>query len=350
MLQPWHSAIEFHRLLVKHLPDIHTENDVRRLDRTQFSLHESLVFPITVFLKDEGVHFHFHTVVTDIKMYPEKDPKTVEKIVLTGQGKVATITVAPSDIVIVTLGSLSTGWKTGSNDEHPQSPSPLWLGPEWTLWQRLHEHSPKFGNPDVFSARIAESTIETFTITLREAHFIKHYSRLTKDEPGAGALLTVMGSPWGLNISVPHQPVFGTQPKDIDVVWGYALNPDQTGAYVSKPMRECSGREILLELLSHLGFPTEKILSSATTISCLVPLGTSMLLSRKENDRPRVVPHGTTNIAFVGQYVEIPGETTFGVEYSVRGAAMAVHLLMGSANGPPAVRRSKLMEIFDLLC
>lgn len=329
---------------------MHTENDVRRLERTQFSLYESLIFPITAFLRDEGVNFHFHTVVTDIKIYPDQDPKTVEKIVLTEHGEDAIITVSPTDIVIVTLGSLSTGWKTGSNDEHPQSPSPLFLGPEWTLWQRLHEQSPKFGNPDVFSARIAEATIETFTITLRKADFFKHYCRLTQDKPGTGALLTVLESPWGLNISVPHQPVFGTQPNDIYVVWGYALNPDQTGEYVPKPMRQCSGREILLELLSHLGFPTEQILSSATTIPCLVPLGTSMLVSRKENDRPRVVPHGTTNIAFVGQYVEIPGDTTFGVEYSVRGAAMAVHTLMGSRHGPPAVRRSRLLEVFDLLC
>lgn len=329
---------------------MNTENDVRRLERTQFSLYESLVFPITAFLKDEGVDFHFHTVVTDIKMYPERDPRTVQRIVLTEQGKERGITVTPNDIVIVTLGSPSTGWKTGSNEEHPQSPSPLLLGPEWTLWQRLHDRSPKFGDPTVFSSRVAESTIETFTITLLEADFFENYSRLTQDKPGTGALLTVLGSPWGLNISVPSQPVFRTQPNDIYVIWGYALQPDQTGAYVSKPMKQCSGREILLELLSHLGFPTEQILSSATTIPCLVPLGTSVLLSRKENDRPRVVPHGTTNIAFVGQYVEIPGDTTFGVEYSVRGAAMAVHTLMGLTHGPPVVRRSKLLEVFELLC
>jgi oleate hydratase len=114
-------------------------------------------------------------------------------------------------------------------------------------------------------------------------------------------------------------------------------------------MEVCSGEEIFLELLSHLGFPTDLLLSSAITIPCLMPLGSSMLLSRTYQDRPRVIPHETTNVAFVGQYVEIPDDTTYSVEYSVRGAQMAVCNLMDLPHLPPKIRKNKLLEVFELL-
>ncbi|KAJ6134151.1 hypothetical protein N7523_000473 [Penicillium sp. IBT 18751x] len=353
LLQPWHSAMEFHRLLLKYLPEMNTHNDVRELDRTPFSLYESVINPITTYLKDQGVDFRFHTMVTDLKMYPASDPTTISEIVMLENGKEMLITVDPIDIVIVTLGSLSTGMQTGSNTEAPPpcsvSPDNLNHG-EWALWQKLAQQSPKFGNPSNFlSTRSDESKIETFTVTLRDSDFMKCYADLTRDKPGVGALLTVLESPWGLNISVPHQPVFATQPKIVDVIWGYGLHPERKGKYVKKPMENCSGEEILFELLSHLGFAADTILPSAITIPCLMPLGTSMLLSRSYHDRPRVVPHETTNLALIGQFAEIPDDTTYGVEYSVRGAQMAVCNLMNLGHAPSKIRRNKLLEVFELL-
>lgn len=38
-----------------------------------------------------------------------------------------------------------------------------------------------------------------------------------------------------------------------------------------------------------------------------------------------VLPEGTRNVAFLGQYVEIPEDVVFMVEYSVRGAMHAVY-------------------------
>lgn len=353
MLQKWHSATEFHRLLSKHLPEMHTRNDVRVLERTPFRLYESMIIPITTYLKEQGVDFRFHAMVTDLKLYPASDPTTVSEIVMMESGKEMLITVDPIDIVIVTLGSMSTGMQTGSNQEPPLPSSSLSLnglkGGEWSLWQRLGQQSSKFGNPSNFFTRSDESKVETFTVTLHDSDFMRCYAKLTQDKPGTGALLTVMESPWGLNISVPHQPVFATQPKIVHVIWGYALHPGRHGTFVKKPMESCSGEEIFLELLSHLGFPTEQLLSSAITIPCLMPLGTSMLLSRTHHDRPGVIPHDTTNVAFIGQYVEIPNDTTSSVEYSVRGAQTAVSNLMGLSRGPSRVRKNKLLEVFELM-
>jgi oleate hydratase len=152
-----------------------------------------------------------------------------------------------------------------------------------------------------------------------------------------------------LNISIPHQPVFATQPDIVDVIWGYGLRPEKIGTYVKKPMEQCSGAEILVELLSHMKFPVEQLLALATTIPCFVPLGTSMLLTRVLHDRPSVIPHDTTNVAFIGQYVEIPDDTTFSVEYSVRGAQTAVSQLMGWPKEPPKISKNALLEVFHMV-
>lgn len=114
-------------------------------------------------------------------------------------------------------------------------------------------------------------------------------------------------------------------------------------------MAACSGREILTELLGHLDFhfshddddQNAKILASAITIPCMMPYITSQFLTRGVGDRPEVVPHGSANLALVGQFVEIPRDTVFTVEYSVRAAQMAVHAFMGTKEGPRDVYRGE---------
>ena len=46
-------------------------------------------------------------------------------------------------------------------------------------------------------------------------------------------------------------------------------------------------------------------------------------------DRPKVVPEGSTNLAFISQFVEIPEDMVFTEEYSVRAARIAVYTLLG---------------------
>lgn len=72
------------------------------------------------------------------------------------------------------------------------------------------------------------------------------------------------------------------------------------------------------------------------------------MVTRKEGDRPEVIPPGTTNTGIVGQFVEIPDETTFSMEYSVRGAQLAVSRLMG-AKEPKKSKRNRLLGAFDVL-
>jgi hypothetical protein len=39
---------------------------------------------------------------------------------------------------------------------------------------------------------------------------------------------------------------------------------------------------------------------------------------RAHRDRPQVVPEGSTDLVFIGQYAEVPDDVVFTVEYSVR--------------------------------
>lgn len=178
---------------------------------------------------------------------------------------------------------------------------------------------------------------------------MKLYERLAQDRPGTGALVSLADSNWSITISLPHQPVFADQGKDTNIICGYALSPNQTGHYVRKPMYECCGEEILIEVLSDMGFPTEPILASSKTVPCGTPLGTAPLLSRSVWDRPKVIPQHASNIAFIGQFVEIADDTTLTMEYSVRGAEIAVSGLMGLPRKQENVEKSLLLELFDLM-
>jgi oleate hydratase len=93
-------------------------------------------------------------------------------------------------------------------------------------------------------------------------------------------------------------------------------------------MAECNGGEILQELCGHLRFDLETV-ESANCIPCRMPYITSMFMPRVRSDRPLPVPRGSRNLAFVSQFVEIPDDVVFTVEYSVRAAQMAVYELLG---------------------
>ncbi len=71
-----------------------------------------------------------------------------------------------------------------------------------------------------------------------------------------------------------------------------------------------------------------QVIKSATVIPCMMPYITAQFEARKPGDRPLVVPKGSTNLAFLGQFSEIPDDTVFTVEYSVRSAMTAVYTLL----------------------
>ena len=87
---------------------------------------------------------------------------------------------------------------------------------------------------------------------------------------------------------------------------------------------------------------------SANTVPVMMPYITAFFMPRAAGDRPDVVPEGAVNFAFLGQFAEVPRDTIFTTEYSMRTAMVAVYTLLNVDRGVPEVWGSTY-DIRDLL-
>ena len=165
-----------------------------------------------------------------------------------------------------------------------------------------------------------------------------------------GGIVTVKDSAWLMSWTFNRQPHFKAQPEGRLVGWIYGLYPERPGDYVGKPMEECTGAEICMEWLYHLGVPESEIETlareAASTVPCMLPYITAFFMPRQAGDRPEVVPEGCVNFAFLGQFTETPRDTVFTVEYSVRTAMEAVYTLLDVERSVPEVFGS----VYDVRC
>jgi oleate hydratase len=298
--------------------------------------------PIIQFLQNQGVDFRLCTKVIDILTYSDCGTETVSAIHVLQDNSRDSITVYPNDVVIVSLGSVSSGSLSGTNKTPPFPESMIAedaLDENWSLWLNLGTKLSSLGNPYNFCTHVTESRLETFTVTLKDTEFFDRFVRLTSDKPGIGSLVSLKDSNWKISVCLPRQPFFPSQPDNIQAFWGYGLYPVRKGNFVEKPMIFCTGEEIMTELLWHLGFPSESILNNSITMPCVMPRRTASLLPRTYSDRPKVSPAHITNVAVIGQFVEIPDETSASMEYGVRGAQLAVSQLMGNSKEPETRRK-----------
>jgi myosin-crossreactive antigen len=114
---------------------------------------------------------------------------------------------------------------------------------------------------------------------------------------------------------------------------------------LKKHMPECTGREIMIEIMGHLGIvgQADAILASSNCIPCIMPFITSRFLPRAHGDLPRVVPTQSVSLGFIGPFCELPDDVVFTVEYSIRSAQAAVAELLDLNQTPPPVDKG----VFD---
>jgi oleate hydratase len=143
-------------------------------------------------------------------------------------------------------------------------------------------------------------------------------------------MMTFKESGWFMTIVLNNQPHFINQPENVQVLWGYGLYPYAKGDFVKKRMVDCTGEEILTEVLYHLNFKEDmkKIINTSICIPCILPFTTAQFLTRAKGDRPKIIPKGSTNLALIGQFCEIEDDIVFTMDYSVRGAQTAVYKLL----------------------
>ena len=327
--QSWHSAVEFKRYLLRFIQEFPRINTLAGVRRTPYNQYDSIIVPIVEWLKGQGVNFEMDTQVTNLAFKPSGSERTVECICYTRDGKQNEVVVTENDFVFVTIGSMTAGSSFGSMTAAPSLESKQ-SGGSWTLWENIAKNQPEFGRPSVFDDHIDKSVWESFTITFHDPTFFRLMENFTENVAGTGGLATFKDSNWLMSVVLPYQPHFIDQPENVQVCWGYGLFPDKPGNYVQKKMSECTGEEILTELFSHLRFNQDLplMLETSNCIPSMLPFITSQFLVRGKGDRPLVIPKGSTNLAFIGQYCEIPDDVVFTVEYSIRSAQIAVYSLL----------------------
>jgi len=336
--QTWHSAAELRRYLIRFVHMVQGFNRLQGIMRTVYNQYDSLVRPLRAWLEARNVQFSLRARVEDIEFIERDGRQYAAALRIEREGQSDRVALGAGDFVIATLGSMTEGSAVGTMESAPRLNDKR-TGATWRLWERIAEGRPELGRPRRFSERVSESKWLSFTVTQRTPELLHHLRDFTGNVPGEGGLVTFCDSNWLMSIVVPHQPHFIGQPADVQVFWGYVLGMETPGNFVKKPIGECTGREIMAELLGHLGLTerTEAINARTICLPCMMPFITSQFLTRAAGDRPAVRPAGYANFAVVGQFCEVPEDVVFTVEYSVRSAMMAAYGLLGIGRSPPPV-------------
>ncbi|MCX6714021.1 MAG: oleate hydratase [Candidatus Vogelbacteria bacterium] len=328
---PWHSAIEFRRYLLRFFHHF-KGTGLRTLSevwRTEYNQYDSIVLPIVSWLKEQGVNFETATQVKDFEFQINKNSRVIKKIFSVKNKTERELILADHDLVIATIGSMTANSSLGKMDKAPQLKIKN-KDNSWLLWENIAKKYPDLGRPEVFTRNIDQTKFISFTVTATDPLFFRLIEELTGNKANTDNFITITDSNWLLSIVLPRQPHFINQPKDIGVFWGYALFPDQLGNFVKKKMSDCTGKEILTEIIHHLKFEKdrEQLFKTTICIPCLMPFITSQFAVRRHGDRPLVIPRGAKNFALIGQFSELPHDTVFTVEYSIRTAQEAVFSLL----------------------
>ena len=328
--QRWSSLAEMRRYAVRFIHLLPGFNQLKGIMRTYYNQYDSVVLPIETWLREHGVNFRLSTPVVDIDFDIDGTDKRATALhILNPEGHHKT-TLAEADCLFVTLGSMVESAATGSMT----SPAPFLpksaVG-SWALWERLAVKDEAFGRPQIFCDNPKKSKWMSFTVTLKDHTFFEYMENFTGNPAGTGGLVTITDSNWFMSVVLAHQPHFRNQPDNVFVFWGDGLLPDAPGNFVKKPMAECSGEEVMFELFYHLGIldMMQPLMQKISCVPCMMPYIDSQFMPRSVGDRPHVIPPGASNFAFLGQFVEVPNDCVFTVEYSVRCAQMAVFGLLG---------------------
>ena len=353
----WHSALEMKRYFQRFIHHIGGLPDFSALKFTRYNQYESLILPMQKYLEAAGVEFRFGTEVTNVRFEITDGKKTARAIECRTKNGDTEIPLTERDLVFITNGSCTEGTIYGDQNHAPVGDAEVRSSGCWSLWKKIAAQDPSFGHPEKFCSDIEKTNWESATVTTANEEIINQIKKICKRDPRTGKVVTggivsCRDSKWLLSWTINRQGQFKNQKKDEVCVWVYSLFTDVPGDYVKKPMKECTGKEITAEWLYHLGIPVEDIERlSGEECNCtptMMPYITAFFMPRAAGDRPDVIPDGSVNAAFLGQFAETPRDTIFTTEYSVRTAMEAVYGLCGVDRGVPEVWGS-VYDVRELL-
>ncbi|MTD41909.1 oleate hydratase [Erwinia sp. CPCC 100877] len=322
--QKWSSVFELRRYMNRMILEFSRIDTLEGVTRTPLNQYDSVIMPLKAFLEKHGVDFTLNEEVVDLTFAPGED-LTVTALILSDD---EIIELNKGDVVIMTNGTM-TDSSTQGDWSHP-APAVTEEARSARLWRNIAKKKTGLGNPAPFFDHENETNWESFTVTCSGDSLLKRIEEFSGNIPGSGALMTLKDSSWLLSTVVTAQPHFRNQDPDTAIFWGYGIYTDKVGDYVKKPMRDCTGEEILYEWICQMGWQSdwEEISQDiVNVIPVYMPYIDAQFQPRKLTDRPPVVPENSTNFAMVGQFVEIPKDMVFTEEYSVRAARIAVYTL-----------------------
>ena len=342
----WHSALEMKLYFQRFIHHIGGLPDFKALRFTKYNQYESMILPMVKYLESFGVQFHFGVKVVNVEFDCTEKRKQATRIDVIRDGSNESIDLTENDLVFITNGGCVENSSIGSQNTPAPYNYEIKPGGGWDMWRKIAAQDPAFGHPDKFCYDPEQTNWMSATVTTLDQRIIPYIKNICKRDPFSGkvvtgGIVTAKDSSWLLSWTINRQPQFRSQPKDQCLVWVYALFSDKDGDYVKKPMRDCTGKEICMEWLYHIGVPENEIEElaehSANTVPCMMPYITAFFMPREYGDRPAVVPEGAVNFAFLGQFAETKRDTIFTTEYSMRTGMEAVYTLLDIDRGVPEV-------------
>lgn len=351
------SALEMKRYMQRYIHHIAGLPDFTALRFTRYNQYESMVLPMVKYLEEHGVQFHYQTKVMNVIFDINGKKKTAKRIVVEREGNTENIDLTENDLVFYTNGSNVENSTYGSQTQATGMDGDIHEGGTFDLWRKIAKQDPAFGHPDKFCSDPEDSNWVSATVNTLDGKILPYIQKICKRDPLSGKVVTggivsVKDSSWLLSWTINRQPQYRNQPKGQVLVWLYGMFSDVDGDYIKKPMRDCTGMEICEEWLYHLGVPEDQIedmaKNSANTVPVMMPFASAYFQPRAAGDRPNVVPEGSVNFAFIGNFAETPRDTVFTTEYSIRTAMEAVYTLLNVDRGVPEVWGS-VYDVRDLL-
>ena len=342
----WHSALEMKLYLKRFIHHVGGLPDFTALRFTRYNQYESMILPMVHYLQEHGVDFQYNTKVVNVEFDIRNGRKAARRIVLQREGRKDAIDLTDNDLVFITNGGCVENSAYGSQNEPAAFNKTICEGGGWDMWRKIAAQDSSFGHPDKFCSDPEQSNWMSATVTTLDRRIVPYIEKICKRDPFSGkvvtgGIVTARDSGWLLSWTINRQPQFRNQPKDQLVIWVYGLFSDKPGDFVKKTMRECTGKEICMEWLYHLGVPVAEIADlaehSAKTVPIMMPYITAFFMPREKGDRPNVVPDGAVNFAFLGQFAETARDTIFTTEYSIRTGMEAVYSLLDIDRGVPEV-------------
>jgi oleate hydratase len=327
----YHSVIEIKRYLTRFMMYASGLTRLAGILHTEYNEYDSIIKPMQVYLQSLGVRFQTATSVVDMEIADTAQETVVTALTLRDSRGDRRIALTRNDLVFFTNGSLTQNAAMGDTHTVAKLNRDNRDRGCFTLWEKLAARNPKFGRPEVFLSDIDKTNWVSFFPTIKgDRTFYDFMEAKTGNTSGTGGAITVVDSSWKLGF-VLYSKYFPNQPDDVNVFWAYGQCSDVPGDFVKKPMRQCTGAEMFAELLYHCGLEDkiDPVLAHSTVSTAMMPYITSQFMPRKISDRPKVIPEGCVNLAFIGQFVELPLDVVFTVETSVRTALMAVWGLTG---------------------